>query len=101
MIQSDEYALPVSDSVSDFSWLAFVTHENPDVLRFIKEAARATKRGGKIVIVEWKKQVEEHGPPMAERLDQKELWRTLGDLNVAKEGSLNASHYYMEIEVTK
>jgi ubiquinone/menaquinone biosynthesis C-methylase UbiE len=101
ILQSEEYKLPVSDSIADISWLAFVTHENHDVPRFIKEAARATKRGGKIVIVEWKKQDEEHGPPMAERLDQKELRRTLGDFNVVDEGGLNSSHYYIEIEVTK
>ena len=101
VIQSEEYSIPVPDSVADVSWLALVTHENPEILRFVREVARATKRGGTIVIVEWKKQDEEHGPPMAERLDQKELRRTLGDLKVVDEGSLNASHYYIEIEVTK
>lgn len=101
VIQSEEYSLPVGDSVADLSWIAFVTHENPDVPRFIKEAMRATRSGGKIVIVEWKKQAEEHGPPVEERLDQKQLRRTLSDFKLVDEGSLNASHYYMEIEATK
>ncbi len=101
VLRSEEYRIPVADSVADVSWLALVTHENQDVVRFLKEVERCTKPGGKIVVVEWKKQVEENGPPFDERLDQKELRRMLGGFKLVGEGSLNASHYYMEIETTK
>lgn len=101
VLQSEEYSIPVRDSIADFSWLALVTHETQDVRRFVKEVERCTKHGGKIVIVEWKKQIEEQGPPFEERLDQKELRRSLEDFNVVAEGSLNRSHYFTEIEITK
>jgi ubiquinone/menaquinone biosynthesis C-methylase UbiE len=101
VIRSEEYAIPVNDSVADVTWIAFVTHETPDVPRFIREAARVTKRGGKIVIVDWKKQEEEHGPSREERLSQEMLRTQLGEFSIKAEGSLNPSHYYVEIEVTK
>jgi ubiquinone/menaquinone biosynthesis C-methylase UbiE len=101
LIHSGEYSIPLPDSVADLTWLAFVTHENPDVPRFLKEAARVTKGNGKLVIVEWKKQNEERGPAMEERLAQETLRDQLKGFHVVREGSLNPSHYYIEIEVQK
>ncbi len=101
VIRSKEYSIPLPDSAADLTWLAFVTHENRDVPRFLKEAARVTKKNGKIVILEWKKQTEERGPAMEERLAQDALREHLKEFNVTREGSLNPSHYYIEIEVQK
>jgi len=101
VIRSEEYSIPLQDSVSDLTWLAFVTHETPDIRRFLNEAARVTRNGGKVVIVEWKKQVEERGPEMKERLDQADLRTQLREFELTGEGSLNPSHYYIEIEIKK
>ena len=101
IIQSEEYAIPLRDSVADLTWLSFVTHENPDIPRLLREAARITKGGGKIVIVEWKKQEEEMGPRKEERISQDALRNQLDHLGVIGEGSLNASHYYIEMKVNK
>ncbi len=101
VLQSGEYSIPLPDSVADLTWLAFVTHETPDVPRFLKEAARVTKQHGKIVIVEWKKQTEERGPAMEERLAQADLRGQLDGYRILGEGSLNASHYYIELEIQK
>ena len=101
VFRSKEYEIPLQDSVADMTWLAFVTHENPDVPRLVREAARITTEGGKIVIVEWKKQDEEMGPPMHERLGQDTLKGELKEFRLKGEGSLNSSHYYIEIEVKK
>lgn len=101
VIRSEEYSVPLQDSVSDLTWIAFVIHETPDLNRFLNEAARVTRNGGKVVIVEWKKQVEERGPAMEERLDQATLKAQLKKFIVTGEGSLNPSHYYIEIEIKK
>jgi ubiquinone/menaquinone biosynthesis C-methylase UbiE len=101
VIQSEEYSIPLPDSVADLTWLAFVTHENPDVPRFLKEVARVTKANGKIVILEWKKQNEERGPAMKERLAQDVLREQTKGFRVIREGSLNPSHYYIELEIQK
>ena len=101
VLQSEEYHIPLEDSAADLTWIAFVTHETPEVRRFVDEAVRLTRNGGKVVILEWKKQSEERGPAMNERLDKEDLKKELGGLRVASEGSLNPSHYYLEIEIQK
>ena len=101
VLKSEEYAFPLPESVADVTWASFVTHENPDVPRFLKEAARVTKQGGKVVLVEWKKQQEEIGPPMEERLAEEKLRELSNGFRVTGSGSLNPSHYYIELEIKK
>jgi len=101
VVRSEEYTIPIPDSVADLTWMAFVTHENRDVPRFLREAARVTKAGGRVVIVEWKKQVEGRGPALEERLAQDDLRKHLDGLKLLGEGDLNSSHYYIEIEINK
>jgi ubiquinone/menaquinone biosynthesis C-methylase UbiE len=101
VVRSGENSIPLPDSVGDLTWIAFVTHETVDLQQFLNEAARVTKSGGRLVIVEWKKQREEHGPAMEERLSQDDLRKQLNGLKVIGEGSLNSSHYYFELEITK
>jgi ubiquinone/menaquinone biosynthesis C-methylase UbiE len=69
--------------------------------RGVGEAARVTKNEGRILFLEWKKQAEEQGPPMEERLGQAELKGILRDYAILEEGSLNESHYYVVIGVRK
>jgi len=60
---------------------------------------RITRPGGSILIIEWKRQKEEHGPPEEERLDQAELLRQLGASNIKESGELNPSHYFVHLTV--
>jgi ubiquinone/menaquinone biosynthesis C-methylase UbiE len=101
IVPSQEYEIPIEDSLADLTLLAFVTHENADIRRFVGEAARVTKNEGKILFLEWKKQSEELGPPIEERLSQAELKRALRDYAILGEGSLTRSHYYVVIEARK
>jgi len=101
ILASKEYEIPIEDTLADLTLLAFVTHENADIRRFIGEAARVTKDNGRILILEWKKQTEELGPPMEERLGQADLRGFLRDYKILEEGSLNRSHYYVVVEANK
>ncbi len=96
-VLSQEYRIPIPDASADMALLAFVLHENVDRPRLLGEVMRAVKPDGKVLIVEWKKQDEEMGPPMEERLGQADLARELGPFVVVEEGSLNESHYYFLI----
>lgn len=92
---SSEYEVPVSDGIADMTFMGFVTHETPDLRRFVGEAARVTRPGGKIVAVDWKKQSEEHGPPEGERLAEEDFLSQLaGNYTILEHGALNASHYF-------
>jgi hypothetical protein len=46
------------------------------------------------VVIEWKKQEEERGPAMEERLGEEELMTEMQRYAMAEEGTLNDSHYY-------
>ncbi|CUT02712.1 class I SAM-dependent methyltransferase [Candidatus Chrysopegis kryptomonas] len=95
ILAKNDYEFPIDDKISDFTFLAFVTHENEDVEKFLNEVKRITKEDGKIVILEWKKQYEEAGPPYEERISQEELLKVLEKvgLRVFESGELNNSHY--------
>lgn len=92
---SAEYRLPLPDALADVSLLSTVLHENTDVKKLLAEAARVTKSSGKIVIIEWKKQEEEMGPPKDERLGQDELVPQLSSFDILDQGDLTGSHYYI------
>jgi len=99
-VLSGEYAIPLPARCADLTILAFVVHETPDVPRLLREAARVTRPDGRILIIEWKRQVEEGGPPREERLDQAELHRQIaGHFVVHEQGHLNPSHYYSVLVV--
>lgn len=95
-IHSGEYDIPLPDGTADFAFLAFVAHETPDLERFLTEISRIGKPGIPIAFVEWKKQAEENGPPMEERLDQRDLEAYVRRLfRTTRSGELNASHYFV------
>ncbi len=97
VLLSDEYALPLPDDTADFTLLSTVLHENTDPQRLLAEAARVTKSSGKIVIIEWKKQKEEIGPPESERLALEALLPHVSSFHVLEQGDLTASHYYLTL----
>jgi ubiquinone/menaquinone biosynthesis C-methylase UbiE len=98
VLHSEEYRLPVPDSAADLTLAAMVLHENSDVPRLLAEAARVTKPKGKIIIIEWKKQEEEMGPPKAERLGEEELIRQLTSFSIIDRGDVSKSHYYLALQ---
>jgi ubiquinone/menaquinone biosynthesis C-methylase UbiE len=95
VLLSEEYSLPLKEGTADFTLLSTVLHENTDPRRLLAEAARVTKSSGKVVIIEWKKQVEEIGPPESERLGIEALLPHVSSFEVMEQGDLTRSHYYL------
>ncbi len=95
LLAENDYKFPITDEISDFTLLAFVVHENRDIERFLNEVKRITKDKGKVVILEWKKQFEEAGPPYEERISQVDLVKILDklDFSIVEQGDINQSHY--------
>ncbi len=95
LLARDDYRFPIADEIGDFTLLAFVIHENEDVVKFLNEVKRVTKIGSRIVILEWKKQYEEMGPPYEDRISQDELIEKLNALafSIIESGEINSSHY--------
>lgn len=95
ILAKNEHEFPLEDKISDFTFLAFVTHENEKVEMFLNEVKRITKDGGRIVFLEWKKQREEAGPPYEERISQDDLISVVKelDLSIIESADINQSHY--------
>ncbi len=95
VLAKGDYEFPLEDKVSDFTFLAFVTHENDDVIKFLNEVKRITKDNGRVVILEWKKQHEEMGPPYEERISKDELMALLNKIgfSIIEHADINQSHY--------
>ena len=96
IVQSSDYEIPLESGSADLVMAAFVLHETEDRPRFVAELRRLLKPDGRILILEWKKQDEEHGPPRSERLSLEDLAADLGNI-VLEQGDLNASHYTLVV----
>ncbi len=95
LLARSDYDFPLDEGISDFTFIAFVTHENEDLEKFFNEIKRITKDDGRVVILEWKKQYEESGPPYEERIGMDEILDKLEGFGfkVIEFGELNQSHY--------
>lgn len=94
-VRCGEHSIPVPDAVADLALAAYVLHEAIDKTLFLAEMKRIIKTGGALVIIDWKKQREEHGPPMEERVTETEaadFIKAAGFTDV-KVSSMNPSHY--------
>jgi len=87
--------LPVQNHSVDFALAAFVLHEAKDVPDLLSDIRRALKPGGKLAVLEWEKKETNEGPPLADRLDGKELARMISEagFNASPPEPCNPSHY--------
>ncbi|MCZ7400644.1 MAG: class I SAM-dependent methyltransferase [Candidatus Methanoperedens sp.] len=73
VILSGESSIPLSDKSVDTLLMANVFHELEDKLSLLKEVNRVLKVNGRLMIIDWKKMEMDFGPPLQERLDEKEV----------------------------
>lgn len=78
-VLTEEYDLKLNDHTASLAFICLVLHEITDRLRFLREAKRIIKPGGKIVIIEWIKKESEWGPPVKHRLEQDQVITVLQD----------------------
>jgi len=79
---SSEVMLPMPDAAVDAALVANVLHETPEWVQLLGEITRVLRPEGALVVVEWRKEQTEMGPPLAERLTYEEV-----------EGALQAAGY--------
>jgi len=73
VILSGESSIPLSDKSVDILLMANVFHELEDRFTLLKEVNRVLKMNGRLIIIDWKKMEMDFGPPLQERLDEKEV----------------------------
>jgi len=95
LMKSEEYEIPLGDFEADFTLLAFVLHETPDKVRLLQEIRRIMKPGATLLVLDWVKKEEDKGPPLEERISDKEARAFVEDagFDVIQLSPLNPSHY--------
>ncbi len=94
-VLSTEESLQVDDSCVDFAFCAYVLHEALCAESFLAEVKRVMKDNARLLIIDWDKLREEHGPPYEDRISRVEasgLLRGAG-FRVLQEGTFSATHY--------
>jgi ubiquinone/menaquinone biosynthesis C-methylase UbiE len=72
-INTEEYDLKLPDDSITVALLVNVLHEIEDKQRFIREVNRVLKPEGRILIIEWKKEIMEMGPKITHRIGSEEV----------------------------
>lgn len=63
--------LPFDDNSFDLVFMGLLLHETDDHQKAIDEAFRVTRR--RLAILEWRKEVQEFGPPLDDRLSEQDI----------------------------
>jgi ubiquinone/menaquinone biosynthesis C-methylase UbiE len=72
-IKMDESSVPLPEGVADIVYMINLHHELEEPEKIIAEAHRLLKEGGKLMIVDWKKEETPEGPPLSIRIAEDEI----------------------------
>lgn len=67
-LKMGERSVPLPDGIADLIYMINLHHELDDQVMVIKESLRLLKDGGKLMIIDWKKEETPEGPPFAIRV---------------------------------
>jgi ubiquinone/menaquinone biosynthesis C-methylase UbiE len=68
-----EIFVPLSDCIADLVYMINLHHELEDPEKVVKEAYRLLKHGGKLMIIDWKKEEMQEGPPLSIRVTEETI----------------------------
>ena len=72
-VKMEESSVPLPDDVADLVYMINLHHELEQPQRVLGEALRLLTRGGKLLIVDWKKEQTPEGPPTEIRVTEETI----------------------------
>lgn len=78
-VKSEEYDFRIGDGTVDFVLVCALLHEIEDKVRFLKEAARICREGGKIAVIEFNESYTDYGPPLTHRVTRLQVYEWLAE----------------------
>lgn len=95
VVKTSDTEIPVPAESCDLVLLAFTLHEVSLRSRFLHRAARLTRPGGTIAVIEWEKHEAPGGPPVEDRIAPDELIAdaAAAGLKLHEQRSLNDDQY--------
>lgn len=76
-VKSEEYEFGLADASVDYVLMCTVLHEVDDKMRFLKEAARICRKGGKLAVIEFNESQTAYGPPLSHRVTRRQIYEWL------------------------
>ena len=72
-----ESSVPLHDSIANLVYMINLHHELEDPVMILKESFRILRDGGKLIIIDWKKEETPEGPPLAIRVTEETIERQM------------------------
>ena len=95
-LKMEESSVPLSDCIADFVYMINLHHELEEPEKIVREAFRLLKHGGKLMIIDWKKEEMREGPPLSIRVTEgtiKEHVRKAGFVGITTHNALRLHNF--------
>ena len=83
-VKMEEYYVPLDNNIADLILMINLHHELKNPEKMLTECSRLLKTGGKIAIIDWKKENMPYGPSIDLRYTTEEVKKHLLDTNFNK-----------------
>lgn len=78
-LKMDENSVPLPDAAADLVYMINLHHELEEPAKIISESYRLLKKGGKIAIIDWKREETPEGPPLGIRVSEETIEHQMRD----------------------
>lgn len=78
LVQRDVAQTELDDQIADLCLSAFILHEVRQPDNLVAEAFRLLKPQGRLLVVEWKAELESPGPPKSRRITREQIEQLFG-----------------------
>jgi ubiquinone/menaquinone biosynthesis C-methylase UbiE len=95
-VKMEESSVPLPDGTADLVYMINLHHELEEPLKILDESRRLLKKGGKLMIIDWKKEKTPSGPPLELRVTEVTIesqMRKSGFSNMRKFAVLPYHHF--------
>jgi len=72
-VRMEESSVPLSEDMADLVYMINLHHELEQPQKILREALRLLRRGGKLLIIDWKKEQTPEGPPLEIRVTEEAI----------------------------
>ncbi|MBI3582060.1 MAG: class I SAM-dependent methyltransferase [Nitrospinae bacterium] len=100
-VLSQEAKIPVETGIADLLLTQNLHHELHSAVETLLECKRILRRGGKIAVIDWKKEPMEFGPPQEIRVTAKKIGSDLREAGFVRIESLDALRFHTFIVARK
>lgn len=96
-VRNEEVTIPLGDAIADLVFMIHLHHELDNPQRILEEAYRLLRKGGKVLVIDWKKEEMTEGPPVHIRCQPQEVERQMKRANFQqiRHSSELAKHFFV------